>query len=194
MRIILCRCIHLRWAKLSDCVRLLSALMQRRLGFWFRGFDRVLHDILRRRRWFSRCRCARRCRCFHNVVNSSLRSSDGEHRSTLLGYYRRLLRLLYYATSFLVNADTWPNLLLLLLLLRVRLPLTGHRHSWPCDLTWHRALCRRLLRQNVRCLRYWRTCLELIILIWSWNAGVRHGDSRHHHLLESLQSSLLLLR
>lgn len=193
MRIILCRCVYLRWTKLRGCIRLLillNTLMQRRLRFrLFRGFDRVLRH---RRRRFSRCRCARRCRRFHNIMNSSLRSSDGEHRSTLFGYYRRLLRLLYYATSFLVNADTWPNLRLLLL--RVRLPLSGHWHSGSRDLAWHRILCRRLLRQNIRCLRHWRTCLKLIVLIRSGNAGVRHGDSWHHHLLESLQSSLLLLR
>lgn len=171
--------------------------MQRRLGFWlFRGFNRILYDVLRCRRWFSRYRCARRCRCFHNVMNRSLRSSDGEHRSTLFGYYRHLLRLFHYATSFFVNTNTWPNLrlLLLLLLLLLRVPLSGHRHSGPRDLAWHRTLCRWLLRQNIRCLRHWRTCLELIILIRSRNAGVGHGDSRHHHLLESLQSSLLLLR
>lgn len=170
------RSIYLRWTKLRSCVQLLTllnVLMQRRLRFrLLRGFDRVLHNVLRCRRRFSRCRCTRCCRSFRSTMHSSFRSSNGKHWSALLGYYRHLLRL-DYAASILINADIWPNLgLLLLLLLRMRLPLSGHRHSRPRDLGRHRTLRRRLLRQNAWRLRHWRTRLKLIILIRRGNARI----------------------
>lgn len=147
--------------------------MQRRLRFrLLRGFDRVLHDVLRCRRRFSRCRCTRRCRRFRNIMYSSLRSINGKHRSILFRYYRHLLRLNDTA-SVLVDADIRPDLcLLLLLLLRMRLPLSGHRHSRPRDLGRHRTLRRRLLWQNTWCLRHRRTRLKLIVLIRSGNARI----------------------
>lgn len=168
----------------------------------FRGFNRVLY-VLRRRHWCCRCRrrlrisrrCVRRCRCFRDIVNS-FRSSRGKHRrSTLLGHYRRLLRFYH---SILVNANARPDLrlLLLLLLLLWMRPLSRHRHSRPCDrrrhgIRRHRTLrCR--LRQYIWRLRHWGTRLKLIILIRSRNRyRIGHGNSRHHHLLQSLQGSLL---